>query len=375
MVLSAGGTGAGAPPQSSSGRFVELDGLRGIAAFSVLAYHFTTFVEGDVPPPRLLPSMWWGEYGVQLFFLVSGFVILMSARRAGSVVDFAISRASRLYPVYWLALGVSLTLSLLFTLPSSGIGWADRIANVTMVQRLLLFDNVDPVYWTLAVEVQFYLLVALVMVLARGRITDRAVVSLACAWVAVALVAAVIVRPHTAGLDPQMVAGPWKIVVNVLLVQWAPLFAAGMVCSIARAEGRYRGLAIGLLATGPLIAVIVQDLESGVATAVVCAVFGAVALRRRTPVLRWGVIQFYGRISYSLYIGHLFIGIVSLRFLSPIVGPDLAIVLAIGIVTAVALGYHELGEVRGSRAMRAALTTVRRRLVGDVDGTGVARAA
>lgn len=82
-------------------RFRELDGLRGIAALAVVLSHFTgTHNLRYVDDPAPLFDAWWGGFGVQLFFMISGFVILMSAERARRASDFAIARIARLYPAY-----------------------------------------------------------------------------------------------------------------------------------------------------------------------------------------------------------------------------------------------------------------------------------
>lgn len=356
------GNGTAQPTFSEGGpvaRFRELDGLRGIAALGVVVYHFTTYTSAftQFEPRRVWPAVWWGEYGVQLFFLISGFVILMSARRARTVTDFAISRASRLYPVYWLALAVSLTLSLVFPLPGSGIGWADRIANVTMVQRFLLFDNVDPVYWTLAVEMQFYIILALLILVTRSRLTDRVVLSLCVGWLIVAAAAAIVLRPHTFGVNPQLVETPFKIVNNLLLVEHGPLFVAGMLCYLARSSRRYLPLAIAALVLAPGILWIVRGAEHAGITLVVAALFGVVALRPRTALLTAAPVQFYGRLSYSLYVCHLSIGLTVMYLLDGWIGYDLAAVAALVAVTGAAMLYHRVGEVQGTNAMKRFLRT------------------
>ena len=90
------------------GRFRELDGFRGLAAITVVIYHLG--VPATENYPRTAPSPYdiaLGELGVQLFFIISGFVILLSAIKSGSALKFAISRFSRIYPTYWFALAVS----------------------------------------------------------------------------------------------------------------------------------------------------------------------------------------------------------------------------------------------------------------------------
>jgi peptidoglycan/LPS O-acetylase OafA/YrhL len=347
------------PPDS---RFLELDGLRGIAALAVVVYHFTDYQGGQgVPDPEYIPAIWWGEYGVQLFFLISGFVILMTARRARVVSDFVISRVSRLYPVYWLAVTVGIVLGVVLQLPGTQIGWVDRVANYTMVQRLLLFDNVDPVYWTLAVEMQFYMLIFLVLVITRNSITDRLVIFLAFAWIALSLAVGLVARPHTLGVEPQFVATEWKMLINLLLVEYGPFFAAGMLCYLARKERGYLPLALIALALVPASAWIVRGLEHGVIVAVVVVIFGVVVFRRGTGLLRWRPVQFFGRISYSLYVAHLLPGTAIILSTWPVIGRDLSVLVALVAVTVLAVGYHRLGEVYLTKRFKAALVSLRQR--------------
>ena len=93
---------------SPSSRVVELDALRGIAALAVVAFHYTTQYGqqyGHTTPLGFgFPP---GNYGVNLFFLISGFVIFMTLERARSAMDFVVSRFSRLYPAYWAAMALT----------------------------------------------------------------------------------------------------------------------------------------------------------------------------------------------------------------------------------------------------------------------------
>jgi peptidoglycan/LPS O-acetylase OafA/YrhL len=87
--------------ESSPTRFRELDALRGFAAVGVVIFHYFA-----------LASRYWmfpfefeiGNYGFQLFFVVSGFVIFWTLSRSSNLIDFTVSRFSRLYPTYWCAL-------------------------------------------------------------------------------------------------------------------------------------------------------------------------------------------------------------------------------------------------------------------------------
>jgi peptidoglycan/LPS O-acetylase OafA/YrhL len=86
-------------------RLVEIDALRGVAALAVVLFHYTTHFTklfGASPPPTISFSM--GHYGVNLFFIISGFVIFMTLEKTLRPMDFVVSRFSRLFPTYWVAI-------------------------------------------------------------------------------------------------------------------------------------------------------------------------------------------------------------------------------------------------------------------------------
>ncbi|MGH8965075.1 MAG: acyltransferase family protein, partial [Actinomycetes bacterium] len=100
------GTGATPAPAKPRPRLAALDGLRFLAAMAVLAYHYVAVnhhawgPRTDVSFPNLQPLVAYGSFGVQLFFVISGFVILMSAW-GRDVRSFTASRVGRLFPAYW----------------------------------------------------------------------------------------------------------------------------------------------------------------------------------------------------------------------------------------------------------------------------------
>lgn len=136
---------------------MELDALRGLAALAVVAFHYTTFYGrelGHVPPlPFGFPA---GNYGVHLFFLISGFVIFMTLERTRSAMDFVVSRFSRLFPAYWAAMAITAAVVYSIGMPAQRIPFADVLLNLTMVQQVLGGDHLDGSYWTLQVELFFY---------------------------------------------------------------------------------------------------------------------------------------------------------------------------------------------------------------------------
>ena len=86
--------------KTAESRLAELDTLRGIAAIMVLLLHFGIFKYGGA--------------GVDLFFIISGFVIFMSIERSRNLKAFWRSRFVRLYPSYWLSIAIAVFSNKLF---------------------------------------------------------------------------------------------------------------------------------------------------------------------------------------------------------------------------------------------------------------------
>src|SRR3954466_2589137 len=100
-----------APPaqRRARSRLAALDGLRLLAAFAVLSFHYTGIrtpfwgAPAHVVFPSLNQVTRYGYLGVELFFIISGFVILMTAY-GRSIESFSASRVARLFPAYWTAI-------------------------------------------------------------------------------------------------------------------------------------------------------------------------------------------------------------------------------------------------------------------------------
>ncbi|MBC6457863.1 acyltransferase family protein [Actinomadura sp. HBU206391] len=149
-------------------RLVWLDALRGVAALAVVFEHL---LDALLPEVRRTASPWFdfGRYGVFVFFIVSGYVIPASLERRGSVREFWIGRAFRLYPLWAVAAAIGLLFALaevFWGLPDqlSDRPWTSALAHVTMLQDLLGVPNVVNVFWTLSYEMAFYLLVTAMFV-------------------------------------------------------------------------------------------------------------------------------------------------------------------------------------------------------------------
>ncbi|HVZ97123.1 MAG TPA: acyltransferase [Chitinophagaceae bacterium] len=132
-------------------RIVELDALRGIAAVFVVFFHFSIMAGSSSIFLRA------GVTGVDLFFLISGYVIFMTLIKIKSGYEFIISRLLRLYPSYLVMMLITLGIIFIFRrteMPDIKV----ILGNVTMMQPLFFVPNIDDSYWTLTVEMQFYIL-------------------------------------------------------------------------------------------------------------------------------------------------------------------------------------------------------------------------
>lgn len=143
--------------------------LRFMAAFAVMLFHFAFrgAASGDMTVmsyPCLLPYAVYGYLGVNLFFIISGFVILMTASE-GSLPRFAISRAVRLYPAFWVCCTATFVAILLFGTPYHTATFKQYLYNMTMLSGFFYVPYIDGAYWSLVVEIQFYALVAVCLLL------------------------------------------------------------------------------------------------------------------------------------------------------------------------------------------------------------------
>jgi peptidoglycan/LPS O-acetylase OafA/YrhL len=146
-------------------RLFWLDSLRGLAALLVTIFHLWMFGRLSVKEMNVFDKTLefinygyfdLGKIGVVVFFAISGFIIPYSLLKYkdNNLLRFSISRFFRLYPVYW----VSIILALLFIVEKSNA--LNVAANITMFQKFLGHDDLVGVYWTLQIELIFYILCA-----------------------------------------------------------------------------------------------------------------------------------------------------------------------------------------------------------------------
>lgn len=153
-------------------RLLFIDGLRGIAIILVLLYHSYADWPKELPYHQQYAEIFlfhFGKYGVQLFFIISGFVIAMTLVKCKSFFDFLYRRWLRLFPAMLVGSLLILITAPLFTQRPYGIPHLqDLLPGLTFIEPeffRLFFDKdqkiLEGLFWTLFVEVKFYILAGL----------------------------------------------------------------------------------------------------------------------------------------------------------------------------------------------------------------------
>lgn len=314
----AAGAAVAVPPDSSAPlpagevgrRFVFVDGLRGIAALTVLLYHIWLIPSQKLTSASghlLFAIVRRGGLGVQVFFVLSGFVIAHSLRNVVITPRvfwrFAFRRSVRLDPPYWVSIFLvvaSLVASnaLIQTTPLPVPHLSEIVAEMFYVQRFVGVQHFLPVYWTLCLEIQLYLvfvvLLALFQRLSRRFGGTRTFVIVFGPAILMSIAARQRFLAHGIELHT------W------FLPYWHEFFLGVVVAFIIRGTLRsawlfvFSGIVLAQLASSPEPEPI----------AVVCFAFlllFAAKRRRLTVWLGSTPMQFLGQVSYSIYLLHMLI--------------------------------------------------------------------
>lgn len=324
-----------APPNiQARPRFLLLDFLRILAAVAVLFYHYTARYHsqwGIAPTENFqFVSQFtaYGALGVQLFFVISGFVILLSAE-GRSLGQFVSARVARLFPAYWVAVLTTAVL-VMFIAPQLGknISGSEVLLNLTMVHRAFGVQSVDGVYWTLWVELLFYIMIALLI---ATKLTEARVYAFAFIW------------PLVGGIVQSL---PEPSVLSVFLSpKYASLFAGGMILYLIHSRGH--NLLRWLLLSFNICIAVYQtvthellgaaqrytglELSGTLGAVLVFAIFGVVALVTVTPLKYrgWSWMTYAGALTYPLYLMHEYWGWWIIGLTNPILGKWGALLAAI----------------------------------------------
>src|ERR1700760_2584415 len=242
------------PEPAPRRRLAGLDGVRGLAALYVVVYHVSLRAFPGYPyegAPFWVGWFSYGQFAVLVFIALSGFSLALAPARAGWRLDgiaaYARRRARRILPAYWAALAFSLAVAwLIVPQPRSGVPDAISVlVNGARVQTVGGARSPNTAFWSIAVEVQLYvaLPVLLLMIRRRGALAMVAAVTLVVAAVG-------IVGPHVVRLDTFVTQSPPELAALFAL----GIASAGVVVAGARRSWPWPWLA--LAAAAPVFATI-----------------------------------------------------------------------------------------------------------------------
>jgi|GEM_PF-3947593 len=310
-----------------------LDGLRAVAALMVILSHAWTFVPGTVQPGHnpLDYPLYYTRSGVQLFYVLSGFLLflpyaqwLFGLRPRPATLLFYKRRILRVGPAYWVSLVI-----LVLAAPLTGAAIKDMAIHLVFLSNISwkTVFSINGVYWTMAIEVQFYVMLALIA-WAMYALAKKAGLKWASFWVFCVL-GVISVVSHVLTYK-----GPVRTisVVSTLLLNntsmpyWLSTFGCGILCAIGYVHltkvvhlkksmvQRLPGictrifilglaLSLGLFFWHWLQSHYLSDLLYGPAYTglLVGVLLGAAILRKP---FESKVMRFAGLVSYSCYIWH-----------------------------------------------------------------------
>jgi peptidoglycan/LPS O-acetylase OafA/YrhL len=335
-------------------RVNEIDLLRFIAALAVVFFHYTFrgyAADGlsIMPYPLLAPVAKYGYLGANLFFMISGFVILMTAEH-GSLRSFVTSRVVRLYPAFWACCTITFVVTLFLGPPRFSATLSQYLANMTMLNGFAGVNWIDGSYWTLFVEVKFYALVCAVLVTGRMRRVEF----ILTAWLLVSILAAY---------------WPNKYLRYFLTVDYSAYFIAGATCFLIWSRGRSATRSVLLLLcwslalfqSGKMVADMREhynmDVGTYVSGALITLFFVVMVLvaLRATGVFgrtRWVVA---GALTYPLYLIHQHVGYMIFDAAYPAVNAHVLLWGTLVAMLAVAYAVHVHIERRFSPALKHAI--------------------
>ena len=302
--------------QPARTNYRSIQGLRAIAALMVLSSHLFW----DIVPMRTHPAGTWieaaGPSGVDIFFVISGFIIYHVTRRSAAQAvafgrgrafcEFAMKRFVRIYPLYWIVFGVA-TVMMIWLPPASSFVKKPQV-------ELLLLVNSLPNYrvqaaWTLTFEVYFYAAAALSMLFFPRRIHAGLF-----GWFATIALVSIVATVFRLDIPLDYVFAP-------ILLEF--LLGMGVGLLIERGESRFRMLALCLGVAWLLMGTIPLQADGGRAALsyllrLACWGFPAALIVYGTAAFELGKsrvmpasLQYLGDASYSIYLWHavIFIGV------------------------------------------------------------------
>ncbi len=313
---------------------------------TVILFHYTVGYTDDIRQhrPGLLFQVRNGHFAVDLFFIISGFVIFMTLERSQSTMEFAVSRFARLWPAYMTCAAFTGSVIVLLHFNPMQLTIKDALLNPLMMSKALGNVAIDPSYWTLTYEVLFYAGATVTFLLLRIRRME---------WVCLAwLVMAFIARISGFDTNHQRFG-------VILGVDFCQLFVLGMMIYLI-SKRRHTWLTMLTVLLAFSMTLFGPDFNPGhlklwqfmLMTAVFALTVWLIAEGRLHFLNIWPLL-FLGDISYSLYLVHQIAGYWVIGKLEGLGwNPNVVMLVAILGAIAVATCVRRLVEVPAQKAIR-----------------------
>ncbi len=357
----------------SGRRDQTIDFFRGIAILLVIAFHFTARLPGyalNITEGAPWP-VFFGWVGVYFFFIISGYCIFMTLERAPSVGVFLARRFSRIYPAFMAAVLLLFVFGLFAYIPSVPEanyqevqpGLVDVVLNLLFVGEL--GEWVNGSFWSIAVEIKFYALVAIM----AGLLHDKGRFTLVFGWLALVMAPVWALSTLVSG---EGAITPQSMLKFLAIAPYLTFFAVGILGRQYEAGMKGTGK---LLVANIIMSVLVVFLEAYSPTAsgalmtaaVSAAVYLALALMfvrylagksiPNIPGVTWSVAQI-GLLSFSWYLIHENIGISMLATLNLYLPAQLSFWVVLASTFVMAIVFANLFEWRFRKPVERAAEAV-----------------
>lgn len=330
-------------------RLQNIQTLRGVAALGVLLFHISGSLVAHHGLSIFEPFLRYGEYGVDLFFALSGLIMVLVMReeknQAMDIARFLYSRFSRIYPTYWfyvILVGLTMTIA---------PGMFAR-SDIALWESILLLPHrsqaIVVVGWTLVYEVYFYLVFGLLLLVCKDKMPF-----FLTGWAVLLLLGNLL----TSGFQNTLPAAA-----SVAIYPFSLEFIGGCLAGLLLTSRREMIPRVGICSAIVFLVVISGQfaensttacwrrmLFAGVPTVLVLYLLVRVELKYRFRL--GGIVGFVGDFSYSLYLSHIYVLAVFARLSHALLGqntsvffPYLYAVVALIAALLVAVGSYYLVE-------------------------------
>ncbi len=297
--------------------------LRGLAALSVCFFHFVFSTIDYISNDTVLDVFYYGKKGVQVFFIISGIVIPLSMIKINytykKMGSFILKRFVRIEPPYLfaVALGISFLFLRNFISGTVEVDLTPRFSDVLLHIGYLVpfFEDakwVNPVFWTLSVEFQYYIFLAVTFPLVlTGKLFGRM-------------------------FFYSIILGiPFLVSSSAFFVSWSAFFSLGIFYSLFIMNK----IMIREYFLASFIALIVVFLNQGATDAFIGGGTLLIIFYFKNYSTRMG--EWLGKISYSLYLLHSIVGASFINYLSHIYRTPFQQVLVVlgGVLVSIVSAY------------------------------------